>query len=133
WVSIQHSSTFMRVVFRSGDQEGNELKNIPRRALATAVNLSLSEAFQLSLTHRHTGSLYLDDENSHETEGYHRFGMRADWNLGPASIFLSGDNLFDRRASSLGFLSFDPASGGQVPFVYPIGGRALRAGLAVSG
>ena len=123
----------MRVQFRSGELDGNWLKNIPRHSLATALRLWPLRTFTLSLTHRHTGSLNLDDGNTHEIPGYHRFGGRVDWSLGPASMFLSADNLFDTMASSLGFLSFDPATGQQVPFVYPTGGRAVRMGVRVSG
>jgi outer membrane receptor protein involved in Fe transport len=133
WISLRHASTFVRVVIRSGDLEGNGLKNIPRRNVATALNLTVTRAIEFSLTHRHTGGLYLDDENSHEIQGYHRFGARANWKLGSTSVFMSVNNLFDTRASSLGFLSFDPASGQMVPFVYPIGGRALRMGISLAG
>jgi outer membrane receptor protein involved in Fe transport len=133
WISVRHSSTFMRVVFRSGKLAGNRLKNIPRNSLATAVFLSPFPTVQFSLTHRHTGSLALDDGNSHEISAYDRFGARADWSRGRLAIYLSANNLFDRQASSLGFLSFNPATGQQVPFVYPIGGRAVRLGVSVSG
>ncbi len=131
WMSVQHSMTLMRVLFRSGEFEGNWLKNIPRRSLATAFRLKPLPGFQFTLTHRHTGSLNLDDGNAHEIPGYHRFGARAEWGLGPASVFVSANNLFDATASSLGFLSFNPATGRQVPFVYPLGGRALRLGVSV--
>jgi len=132
WMSVQHSMTLMRVLFRSGEFEGNWLKNIPRRSLATAVRLMPLQGFRFTLTHRHTGSLNLDDGNAHEIPGYHRFGARAEWVLGPAaSVFVSANNLFDATASSLGFLSFDPTTGRQVPFVYPLGGRALRLGVSV--
>ena len=131
WAAIQHSSNFMRVVFRSRDLEGNRLKNIPRSALVTALNLSPLGALQLGLTHRYVGSLYLDDANTHGMPGYHMFGAQVDWGLGPLEMFLSATNILDARASSLGFLSFDPVTGTQVPFVYPIGGRAVRAGVRV--
>jgi outer membrane receptor protein involved in Fe transport len=133
WLALQHSSNFMRVVFRSGELEGNRLKNIPRSALVTAIILSPARAVRLTMTHRYAGSLYFDDENTHEIPGYHTFGAQADWDLGPAVVFLSANNVFDTRASSLGFLSFDPATGAQVPFVYPIGGRAVRVGISASG
>ena len=132
WLALQHSSNFMRVVFRSGELEGNRLKNIPRSALVTALILSAARALRLTMTHRYAGSLYFDDENTHEIPGYHTFGAQADWSLGGSTIFLSVNNLFDTRASSLGFLSFDPVTGAQVPFVYPIGGRSVRVGISVS-
>jgi iron complex outermembrane receptor protein len=132
WIALHHSSNFMRVVFRSGKLEGNRLKNIPRSALVTALELSPARAFRFTLTHRYAGSMYLDDGNTHEIPGYHTFGARADWNLGPVAIFLFAKNVFDQQASSLGFLSFDPATGTQVPFVYPIGGRVVRAGVSMS-
>ncbi|MFQ5530421.1 MAG: TonB-dependent receptor [Gemmatimonadota bacterium] len=133
WVSLRHASTLMRVVFRGGSFEGNGLKNIPGRSVATAVVLSPAGSMRFALTHRHTGDLYIDDENTRRLPGYDRFGARADWSFGSGSIFLFVDDLFDDRSNSLGFLSFDPASGRQVAFVYPLGGRALRAGVSLAG
>lgn len=60
--------------------------------------------------------------------------FQGDFDLGPASIIAgveAGYGTYDTRYFEPDGL-FDPVSGGEVPFVYPIGGRSLHVGLVLS-
>jgi len=130
-VTLRHSLTLSRVVFRSGESEGNQLKNIPRTTASTALMLTPRRDLDVSLTHRYVGRTYLDDANTVSIEARSTFGAEVAWRFRSMRLELAAENLFDERANSLGFTLFDPGSGSQVPYVYPLGGRAIRLALAI--
>lgn len=130
-LAVRHSLTVSRVVFRSGESEGNQLKNIPRTSASTAVMVSPRDDLELSLTHGFVGEAFLDDANAASIPSRHTFGAAIGWRVRSVRVRLSAENLFDTHASSLGFTLFDPATGERVPFVYPLGGRSVRLALAL--
>jgi outer membrane receptor protein involved in Fe transport len=125
----------MDVTFRSGDQAGNRLKNLPASAMTNTARVALGKlngGGQASITHRFASSVYLDDENAVELSGGSTFDAAVGWNFGRARVQLAAMNIADAKLSRVGFLLFDPATSGQVEYVYPSAGRHFRATLSFS-
>ena len=85
----------------------------------------------MTVTHRRTGGVYLDDENTVRLNGSDVFDVRTRWQLGRIGASLSVNNLFDTQYESLGFLLFDPALGANVRMAYPAAGRFVSAQLVI--
>jgi outer membrane cobalamin receptor len=130
---VNHSATLSRAAFRSSENEGNQLKNIPESAFVTSVSLDLVESVGLTLTHRHTGGVWLDDENTEKLDGSSLFDASLRWAVGRAEVSVSGRNLLDTENDSFGFLLFDPFQGANRRMVHPGSGRSLDIRLKVAG
>jgi outer membrane cobalamin receptor len=130
-LSLRHALTLMRVTFRSGDDAGNRLKNIPETAVTSAVHVSFGDGVEGTVTHRFIGGLFLDDANRETLPGNHRIDATVSWALGAVRLHLTGVDLGDSHASSGGFLVYDPDRGASVRLLYPGAGRHLRAGVTV--
>jgi outer membrane cobalamin receptor len=131
FLSLRHALTIMRVTFRSGGDAGNRLKNIPGTVLTSGVHLSLGNGVEGTVTHRFTGSVFLDDANRETLPGNHRVDATLSWSLGAVHLHLTGLNLGDSHSSAGGFLVPDPDTGENVRLLYPGGGRYLRVGVTV--
>jgi outer membrane cobalamin receptor len=132
-VRVNHSATVNRATFRSSANDGNQLKNIPERAFVTSLSLGVSRAVGLTLTHRHIGSVWLDDENTERLDGSSLFDAALRWGAGRLEASLSATNLFDTENDSFGFLLFDPFQGANQRMVHPGPGRSLNIRLSVRG
>ena len=126
-LTLTHSSTWMDVSFRSGEEEGNRLKNLPAAAMTNTALLRFGSGGQASVSHHFAGSVYLDDSNATELPGGSTFDAAVQWNFGAARLQLAATNLADANISRVGFLLFDSATSSQVRYVYPSAGRYLRA------
>ncbi len=129
-LTLTHSSTWMDVTFRDGEEKGNRLKNLPANAMTNTVRLrlgGLERGGHATLTHRFAGGVYLDDANAIELSGGSTFDAAVGWRFGRARVQLAAMNLADAELSRVGFLLFDPATSTQVEYVYPAAGRHLRA------
>ena len=131
WLSLRHALTMMRVTFRGGPEAGNRLKSIPGTVLASAVHLSFGKGVEGTVTHRFSGSVFLDDANRESLPGTHRVDASLSWPVGAVHLHLAGMNLGNSHAGTGGFLVFDPVRGSDVRMLYPGGGRYLRAGVTV--
>ena len=125
-LEITEAATLGRATFRATDNRGNQLKNIPRHAFVTSARLQLAEPVSLSLTHRVTGGVWLDDENTDELEGSSLFDTALQWRKGAVAVQLAVQNVFDTEFGSFGFLLFDPFANENVRMIHPGMGRALR-------
>lgn len=132
-VRVDHSTTVSKATFRSSENDGNQLKNIPETAFVTSLSLGVSEAVGLTLTHRHTGGVWLDDENTERLEGSSLFDAAIRWGVGRLEASLSATNLFDAENDSFGYLLFDPFQGANQRMVHPGPGRSLNIRLSVRG
>ncbi|MBA2670532.1 MAG: TonB-dependent receptor [Gemmatimonadetes bacterium] len=130
-LSLRQAITLMSVTFRSGSAFGNRLRNIPGTVLTNAAHASFGRGVEGTVTHRHFGGFFLDDENRVSLPGSHRIDATVSWSVGAVRLHLTGLNLGDSHASSSGFLVFDPTWEVTVPLLYPDGGRFVRAGLTV--
>lgn len=129
--TLVHSSTWLDVSFRSGEEEGNRLKNLPAAAMTNTALLRFGRAGEASVSHHFAGSVYLDDSNTIDLPGGSTFDAAVQWRFGRARAQLAAMNLADAHINRVGFLLFDPTTSGQVPYVYPSGGRYLRASVSI--
>jgi outer membrane cobalamin receptor len=130
---VDHSATVSRATFRSSDNDGNQLKNIPETAYVTTLGLGVAGSVGLTLTHRHTGGVWLDDENTQRLDGSSLFDGALRWSVGRVEASLSARNLFDTDNDSFGYLLFDPIQGASQRMVHPGPGRSLDLRLTVRG
>jgi outer membrane receptor for ferrienterochelin and colicin len=130
-LSLTHSSTWMDVSFRGGDEVGNRLKNLPAAAMTNTAAFRVGRSGQASVSHHYAGSVYLDDSNAVELPGGSTFDAAVQWNFGRVGVQLAGMNLADANISRVGFLLFDPVTSGQAQYVYPSAGRYLRATVSI--
>ncbi len=130
-LELDHAATVTRATFRSSDNKGNQLKNIPGTAFISSIHLGVAEPLRITLTHRATGAVHLDDENTEKLEGSSLLDASVRWRIGAVEATLSGRNILDTQHESFGFLLFDPTRGANVPMVYPGAGRSVSVRLAV--
>ena len=130
-VRLEHAATLGRVIFRTEEFEGNQVKNVPETAFVSSLHLRVSSALQFTLTHRTRGGVYLDDANTRRLDGNSLFdaGIRA--RVGRFHGVLTASNLLDAEYDSFGFLLFDPFKSASVPLVHPGAGRSLGLRLTV--
>lgn len=130
-LSLRHALTLMRVTFRSGDDTGNRLRNVPETVITNGAHISLGSGVEGTVTHRYLGGLFLDDANRERLPGSHRIDATVSWAVGAVRLHLTGVDLSDSHASTGGFLVYDPDREANVRMLYPEGGRFLRAGVTV--
>lgn len=129
-LALAHSSTWMDVSFRSGQYEGNRLKNIPTTAMTNSARLVLGESGLFTVTHYFASSVHLDDANTQALPGGSTFDATVQWRFGGAQFQFTAKNLADANINRVGFLLFDPATSDDVQYVYPSGGRYLQATIS---
>jgi outer membrane cobalamin receptor len=131
-LEVHHSTTLTRATFRTPDHEGNQLKNIPESSLVTSAILGLGESTSLTVTHRWTDGVYLDDQNTEWLEGSSLFDAGLAWRAGRVEVSASARNVFDTGNESFGFLLFDPFQGTNVRLVHPGPRRSVDLRVTVA-
>jgi iron complex outermembrane recepter protein len=117
--------TLQDVTIQAGDNEGNDLKNIPRHVLNAGASLDLGFA-DVAASVTRTGSAWIDDANTTELPAWTRVDARVSHGIRGFEIFADVRNVFDERYSTIGF--FDPAGTGE-RYEYPAAGRVFEIGL----
>ena len=130
-LAITQSATLTSVTFRSGEYEGNQLKNIPRRVFVSTVQFEVLSSTRLTLSHRGLGGVYLDDANIQRLDGADLFDAGVLWSVSGVEVSLAVRNLFDTRYNNLGFLLFDPATETDIQMTFPGSGRFVRARVSI--
>jgi outer membrane cobalamin receptor len=130
-LALTHSSTWMNVSFRSGEFDGNRLKNIPSTAMTNTARVGIGGAGVASVTHYFAGGVYLDDANLQKLPGGSTFDAAVQWSFGRVRWQLTAINLTDEKINRVGFLLFDPATSTEVRYVYPSGGRYLNTSVSL--
>jgi outer membrane cobalamin receptor len=130
-LSLRHAFTVMHVTSRSGEDAGKRLKNMPEVVATTGVHVSAAKGAEVTLTHRFSGGLFLDDANREPLPGSHRVDALISWGGGPVQLHFTVVNLGNSHASNGGFMVYDPYRGQSVRLLYPEAGRSLRAGVTV--
>jgi len=122
---VTHAATLDRATFRTSDNRGNQLKNIPEQAFTTTARLALTDQGSLTVAHRAIGRVWLDDENTEALDGSSLFDAALQWRIATLDTRLSVRNVFDTTYGSYGFLLFDPFSNENVRMIQPGMGRAI--------
>ncbi|MCG6955128.1 MAG: TonB-dependent receptor [Gemmatimonadetes bacterium] len=132
-LELTHAATVTHATFRASEYDGNQLKNIPRTAFVTSLRADLSKTVDATVTHRFTGAVYLDDENTSKVAGAGLVDAALRWRVGAVEATASVRNLFDHKYESFGYLLFDPFQQTNVRMLHPGAGRSLSIGLTVGG
>ncbi len=122
---VTHAATLGRATFRSSENRGNQLKNIPESAFTTTARVTLAEPLSVTLTHRAIGRVWLDDENTESLPGSSLFDAAVQMRVGRVGARLSIRNIFDTGYGSFGFLLYDPFTSENVRMIHPGMGRAI--------
>jgi outer membrane cobalamin receptor len=130
-LTVVHATSLTRATFRSSELEGNQLKNIPETAFVTSVYRTLPGSLRVTVTHRATGSVFLDDENTSQLSGSDLVDVGLTWSRGPLEATASVRNLFDSRFDSFGYLLYDPFQQVDVRMTHPGAGRGLTLKLTL--
>jgi len=126
------SYAWTRVVPRTAEAPGLQLKNIPEHTLRFALRAALPAAVRGELRFTWTGGTYLDDANQFPLEGRRVLDLRLQRPVTRRfAARLDLLNLLDQRYQEVGFLLPD-LEGGQAPFVFPSPGFSIRAGLSAT-
>jgi outer membrane cobalamin receptor len=118
--------TLQSVTSRSGDNEGNRLKAIPRQTLGGGVSVQPWRTLETSVLVTNVRDVYLDDANTVELPDFTRVDARAAIGIRRISVFIEARNLLDKRYASTGYL--DPGGSGEAYF-HPAAGRVIELGI----
>ena len=130
-VELRNALTFVRAVFRAGQYQGNQLKNLPRFSTQSALSIPVLPNVLATAVHSVTSRSWLDDENTAQVLGVHLFDAGLRFVGGPIEVSFRMENLFNKRGAGFGFLLFDPGSMQNALMLYPVGGRTVRFAVKV--
>ncbi|MEJ2691982.1 MAG: TonB-dependent receptor [Candidatus Thiodiazotropha sp.] len=83
------------------DRSGNQLPFVPRQQYSLALGYNHPKGFKAVLRSNSWGSYYIDNANTEKYEGYEFVtNLMLGYNLGPHSLQLNVENLFDKRYAS---------------------------------
>ncbi len=109
-----------------GDNDGKQLKAVPRHALSAGATITARGGLETGLVAVRTGEAFFDDANTRPIAAWTRVDARVVARLGTAQLTAELRNLFDARYVSTGYL--DPAGSG-LAYVHPAAGRLAMLGL----
>jgi outer membrane cobalamin receptor len=128
-LSLTSTVNYMDVTFRSGDNEGNALKNIPRETVQNALTVYLTSNLELDLAHRYQSKVFLDDANTMTLSGHQAFDGKLRIMTNKFGLSFLIKNLANKRYNSSGFALFDQQTFENVAFLYPAEGRYFQSSL----
>src|SRR5215510_12377021 len=115
-----------RVTSRAGEDNGKQLKAIPRRVIAAGVGRAAATGLSASFSASNVGDTFLDDANTLTLPGHTQVDARLSYPLGHARLSVDARNLFGARFNSTGFP--DPA-GSPLIYYFPAARRVLTVGV----
>ncbi len=124
--SVFAAYTLQDATSRSGSNEGNRLKAIPRHTLNGGITVTPVASFDAALFATNVRGVFLDDANTVTLPNYTRVDLRFGVRAAGQSLFAELRNVLDARYSQTGFM--DPAGTGALYF-YPAAGRTISVGL----
>ncbi len=127
--SLRFNYTLQNVTYRTGDNEGNFVKAIPRDYISAAVSLPILNRIQAMAALRSARRIWLDDANTVELENFSSIDFKFTYAVGWLVIEFETFNLLNNFFSTTGFL--DPG-GSETVFVYPAAGRAMQVGVRLA-
>jgi outer membrane receptor protein involved in Fe transport len=119
--------TRQEAINREGDNEGVQLKAIPRHLFSAGVRTNPAPGLQASVTSLRVWGTHIDDANTIELPGWTRWDARIGIETSAFSVWVSANNLFDAEYSTTGYP--DAADPGTLYF-YPAAGRTLEIGIS---
>jgi outer membrane receptor protein involved in Fe transport len=125
--SVFANYTLQKATFRAGDNEGKQLKAIPKHTISAGGTIDVMKSLQAGVTVSRASDAFMDDANSSKLAAYTRVDATLSYALRGSSIFVEARNLFDREYSTTGFLL--PAGRTSIAYVYPAAGRIITAGV----
>jgi len=118
--------TLQDVTARSGANDGNSLKAIPRHTLSGGATGTLMRTLDVGVYVTRHGEAWLDNENTRRLRGFTRVDTRASIRVNNLEISLAVMNLFNRAYSTTGFL--DPGGSGSA-LLFPAAGQVFDVGV----
>jgi len=118
------------VVPTAGDNEGRQLKNIPRHLARGGITATLSPDTSAQARINWIGGRFLDDAHEFALDDAVVIDVRVARRLGRHRIVLDLFNLTNERYSEVGYVLPD-FTGGAVPYEFPAPGMAFRLGLEI--
>jgi outer membrane cobalamin receptor len=115
-----------------GEIGGDEqLKNVPRHLATAGVSADLPGGIGVTGRYARTWGAFLDDANVYPLEGRSTLEVRARRPIGRHTLFVDVLNATNHVSEAFGFTLAD-FRGRLVPYAYPDGPRAVRAGVSVA-
>lgn len=111
---------------RLGDNQGKQLKAVPRDVYALGIAHAPAHGLGVAATATTVSGTWLDDANTRPLPSYTRVDARVSYPLRGVRLTVGVRNLFDRAYSTTGFP--DPA-GSATMLLYPAAGRVVTVGL----
>jgi len=131
-LSVSQTLNVMNVTFRSGEFQGNSLKNIPRKSISNNLHIYLGHDVQMTLAHRYISKVFLDDDNTTTLSGYHTFDTKLQLNIKFILVHLMVMNITNNHYNSSGYVLYDANSMQNVRYLYPSQGRYFESGIEFS-
>lgn len=114
---------FSDAKFVSGENEGKNLKGVPKLSQVIGVTHAPRQGFGGSLIFSGASGMFLDDKNTEELEPYALVDARINCKLNFVTVYLDVNNIFNKSYSSTGYLL------NETEFLFPTIGRFIRGGL----
>jgi len=131
WLELSGTYAYVSAIYAAGPNEGNHVPLVPAHTASGHAVITLPAGFSFTPELRYTGPYYVDDANAGGSH-FARTLLNAtvNWSVPGTSadtaIFLAVDNILDDRDPTAAFYSAGPPA---TISVYPLSGRALRAGF----
>jgi iron complex outermembrane recepter protein len=129
----QVSYAFTRARFDGGPHDGHQINTVPVHRLHG--RMSWEHRWHGSLTAEFTqvARQWIDEDERYELEPYFTVGVGARQAFGAIELQASVRNLFDERYATLGYVTLDPITFGDLPLYFPAARRSFQAGLRIGG
>jgi iron complex outermembrane receptor protein len=123
------SYALTRATFEGGDHDGNQINTGPEHQLYGRLSWRHRWSGALTAEVSHVASQWIDEDETHRLPDYTVADLGLTQALGPVELFGSVRNLFDERYATLGYVTVDPTTFGDLPLYFPAAGRTFRIGM----
>ena len=122
------SYTYSDAQYRSGENTGNQINNIPHHMMSCGLLYASTLGLTSGVFLHSVKDQYLDGSNEHPLADYTTVNVRLSFEKNHLSLSLDMNNLFDAEYSSFGYV--DPLM--NLEMLYPAAGRNIRGGVTVT-
>jgi iron complex outermembrane receptor protein len=126
------SYTYSDAQFKSGENSGHQINNIPYHLISVGLLYSSAAGFTAGAIIHSVKDQYLDGANTFPLADYTTATVRLSCTRGLLTLTLDGDNIFDTAYCSFGYVSFDPLTGRDIEMLYPAEGRTIKASVTLT-
>lgn len=123
------SYAWTRATFEGGPHDGHQINTVPEHQLYGRLSWRHRWSGALTAEVTYVANQWIDEDETYRLPDYTVADLGATQALGRAEVFASVRNLFDENYATLGYVTVDPATFGDLPLYFPAAERSFRIGL----